>query len=135
MFNRSPRAAEMRLACTPSPFLLGEIMQKVKRVIYKPDVCELKQSDINHLRRLLAWLRCENAYLYLDNQQHAELSKELFAIVGRSEKYEKRIEKAFNRFPLYVHNAVKALGKTIREVDGAIVDVDSAEQKAIEARP
>lgn len=99
-------------------------MNKLKKRLHKPDHCELSQSDINHLRRLLAWLRCENAYLYLDDEAHKKINH---GLAGKSTilalAHSERIEKAFSRWPEYVHSAVRALDKTITQIDGDVTDV------------
>lgn len=106
-------------------------MNKLKKRLYKPDHCELKQSDINHLRRLLAWMRCSNMYLYLEHDQHKSLADELDVIDGAKEKYQKRMADAYNKYPKYVHDAVKALQKTIHQIDGEVSDVDALHVREI----
>jgi hypothetical protein len=105
----------------------------MKKQIYNHDICELSQAEINHLRRLLAWLRCENQYLYLDEDGHVEVAKSLGNSLGEgvAVSYGEKVEKAFNRWPKYVHAAVKALGKTIKQADGDVVDVEFNEQKEL----
>jgi len=108
-------------------------MDKLKKRLYKPDHCELKQSDINHLRRLLAWMRCSNMYLYLEHDQHNEVANDLDVIDGAKERYQQRMVEAYNKYPKYVHDAVRALGKTISQVDGEVSDVSATEVHRIEA--
>lgn len=108
-------------------------MSKLKKRLHKPDHCELSQSDINHLRRLLAWLRCENCYLYLDDDAHKKINQELLgksiiAALAHSEI----IEKAFDRWPEYVYSAIRALDKTIKQIDGDVTDITSKQVFEIE---
>lgn len=76
----------------------------------------MKQSDVNHLRRLLGWIRCEIGQSPAELQQtmievadglgHPEISQEAKA---RMVETYRRAEAA----PLYVRAAVKALEKTL----------------------
>ena len=105
----------------------------MKKKIGKPELCELTQAEINHLRRLLAWLRCENSALYLDEKQHSELVAE-FQQNGHENlavHHIEKTEKAFNRWPVYVYQAVRALDKTIKQIDGETVNAEFSEQKEI----
>ena len=96
---------------------------------------ELKDSDINHLRRLLAYIRCEigedeqqtiNRYVQLSGAFDQELSSEA------KERVMASIKKAAN-VPQYVRAAVKALEKLVVHHDGQIVDAEccSDQQKSI----
>lgn len=108
-------------------------MNKLKKRLHKPDRCELSQSDINHLRRLLAWLRCENAYTYVDEATHKEIARS-FEPLGEAavKNYKERIEKPFSKWPKYVHEGVRALEKTIQEIDGEVTDVPAKQVFEIE---
>jgi chemotaxis protein histidine kinase CheA len=107
----------------------------MKKRLYAPEKCELSQAEINHLRRLLAWLRCENAALYLEPEQHLEVAQKLSETLNKEQmrSYEERIVKAFNRWPKYVHDAVRALGKTIHQIDGNVTDAEFSEQRELAA--
>lgn len=95
----------------------------------------IKDSDINHLRRLLSYVRCEigedeqqtiNRYAALSGVFDQELSEEA------KERVMTSIKKSAN-VPRYVRAAVNALEKVVMHHDGEIVDAEccSDQQKSI----
>lgn len=91
---------------------------------------ELKESDINHLRRLVAWVSCE---IGLDEQESINLYSNIIAETGiNSDEQSKNrimasIKKSAN-YPQYVRRAIKSLGKAINKHDSGIVDADYCEE-------
>jgi len=76
----------------------------------------MKQSDVNHLRRLLGWIRCDIG------QAPAELQQTMIDVAAGlghpkiSEEAKARMVETYRRaeaVPLYVRAAVKALEKTL----------------------
>lgn len=83
-----------------------------------PDM-PLKDSEVNHLRRLLAWLRCE--YTLDPDMQRGYLLGAAEMVTGGHASSEAASEivnaKAaeINKCPAYVQQAVKQLTKALRE--------------------
>jgi ElaB/YqjD/DUF883 family membrane-anchored ribosome-binding protein len=88
--------------------------------------CKLTDAEINHLRRLLAYVRC-------DIGQSPEEMKETIrsiapAVENASDEGKERLVAAYKKaesVPKYVRAAVKALEKTIVRHHGEIVDADA----------
>ena len=78
-------------------------------------------SEVNHLRRLLAWLRCE--YMLDEHMQHgyiSGLSESVQKGISSSDKAEQLLqEKAnlINQVPAYVRQAHKMLTKAVERHD------------------
>jgi hypothetical protein len=110
---------------------------KLKKRLYKPDRCELSQSDINHLRRLLGWLRVEY-YLDTDFMRGATEATKALLDAGkitaeRAEEQHQWLAKKRDALPKYLHASVKALQKTIKQIDGEVSDISVVEVKRIGA--
>ena len=84
----------------------------------------LSQSEINHLRRLLGWVRCEigqspkemeDTYRDILEKWDGEISD------GGKERFVKAYEKSVS-IPKYVRQAVKMLGKAIADEGYEVVD-------------
>lgn len=94
----------------------------------------MTDAEVNHLRRLLAWMRCEWS-LDADMQRGYMLGAQECVRRGLSSPEQAGAllaEKAdqINRCPAYVRHAVKMLTKALREHERAhgIVDVEGAER-------
>ncbi len=86
-----------------------------------PDM-PFKESDVNHLRRLLAWMRCE--YMLDEHMQRGYLQglKESVehGIVDKASAEERIANKAKeinNNVPAYIRQAHKMLSRAILEHD------------------
>lgn len=95
----------------------------------------LTDSEVNHLRRVLAWMRCE--YMLDENMQRGMLSAasqlvELGAVTPEvaSQHVAERAEQ-INRVPAYVRQGVKMLTKALRQHErgAGIMDVAEAALK------
>ena len=81
----------------------------------------MTDAQVNHLRRLLAWMRCE--YMLDEDMQRGYLQGlQMCAAHGLADDErasELLAEKAeqINRVPIYVRQAVKMLTKALREHD------------------
>lgn len=91
----------------------------------------LKDSDVNHLRRLLAWVECEIG------QSPEELVKvvgEIAPVVGEpTDEAKQRLVESYEKsasVPKYLRQAVKALKKSIAGAEGDIVDADLISEQA-----
>lgn len=87
-------------------------------------------AQVNHLRRLLAWMRCE--YMLDPDMQRGFVSGASEAVrVGAaspeaaSALVQQQAEQ-INRCPAYIRQSVKMLTKALREHDAASGVVDSA---------
>lgn len=89
----------------------------------------MTEAQVNHLRRLLAWMRCE--YTLDDDMQRgylcgaAEAVAHGFASPERAGELLAEKAQQINRVPAYVRQAVKMLTKAIRdhEQKAGVVDV------------
>ncbi len=94
----------------------------------------MTDAEVNHLRRLLAWLRCEFT-LDADMQRGYLLGAEECVRHGFATPEQAGallVERAeqIDRCPAYVRQAVKMLTKALREHERAsgIVDAETAEE-------
>lgn len=98
-------------------------MQKLMTLTGDGNVPAMPMTDaqVNHLRRLLAWMRCE--YMLDEDMQRGYLQGlQMCAAHGLADDEranELLAEKAeqINRVPIYVRQAVKMLTKALREHD------------------
>lgn len=87
------------------------------------------EAQVNHLRRLLAWMRCE--YMLDEDMQRGYLQGAASCVAHGFNTPEQAgahlQEKAreINRVPAYVRQAVKMLTKAIRDHEKAAGIVDS----------
>lgn len=94
---------------------------------------EFKTSEINHMRRLLAWMRCE--YMLDEHMQagYALGTKEMLDAGHISEKqavaHLQGCADSINRVPKYVQQAVKMLTKAVNEHDRRMGIVDGEVMK------
>lgn len=83
----------------------------------------MTDAQVNHLRRLLAWLRCE--YMLDEDMQRGYIDGlekcTAHGFVNSERASELLAEKAerINRVPIYVRQAAKMLTKALREHDKA----------------
>ena len=89
----------------------------------------MKQSDLNHLRRLLGWIRCDIG------QSPAELQQTMIDVADGlghpeiSQDARARMVEAYRRaesIPLYVRAAVKALEKALSKLRTEGMQADAA---------
>jgi len=94
----------------------------------------MTEAQVNHLRRLLAWMRCE--YTLDEDMQRGYLQgvagcvSHGFATPDRaSELVQKQVDR-INHVPAYVRQGVRMLTKAIRdhEKQAGIVDAQGAKQ-------
>jgi len=94
----------------------------------------MTEAQVNHLRRLLAWMRCE--YMLDEHMQAgfiqgaSECVERGFSTTERaSEIIQKQVDRV-NHVPAYVRQGVKMLTKAIRdhEKQAGIVDAQGAKQ-------
>ena len=100
---------------------------------------QFTDAEVTHMRKLLAWMRCE--YMLDEDMQRGALSavKELMdAGEITPEQAEHQIARRADQIkqvPKYVRQAVKMLTKAVREHDGvkgAVVDVVASDVQEIE---
>jgi len=100
---------------TPSPQVRAMILAGDECV---PDI-PLTDSEVNHLRRLLAWMRCE-WMLDPDMQRGCLLGasegvKHGFCTPERAGEIVAEIAEKINKCPAYVRQAVKMLTKALND--------------------
>lgn len=90
---------------------------------------ELSDAEVNHLRRLLAWLTCE--YNLSDAGQQGLIAGltqavEAGATVERAQEVLEDEVKRIARVPAYIRQAIKMLDKAVRNHDrkSRIIDED-----------
>jgi hypothetical protein len=81
---------------------------------------ELTDAEVNHLRRLLAWLRCE--FNLSEDGQHGLLMGLNMAVTGgvEVERAQEVLDQEVARIrhvPAYIHQAVKMLTKAVKDHD------------------
>lgn len=92
---------------------------------------DLKESEVNHLRQLLAWVRCE--YTLDEDMQRGYLKaanecvRHGIATPERAEELVTDVAKRINHVPKYVRQAVKMLTKALRdhEIRSKVIDGSS----------
>lgn len=92
----------------------------------------IKQSDINHLRRLIAYVKCE---IGEDEQKTIQRYAEIAGITDHelNEEAKQRIMESIKKaasVPQYVRRAISALEKVVEE-SGDIVDADASGRSEI----
>jgi hypothetical protein len=88
--------------------------------------CSLSDAEINHLRRLLSYVRCEVGQT---PEEFVATLKSIAPAVGPeiSAEGRQRLKKQYDKstaVPKYVRKAVEALQKTLVKHSGEIVDAD-----------
>lgn len=93
---------------------------------------DLKESEVNHLRQLLAWMRCE--YTLDENMQRGylraanECVKHGIATPERAEELVGELATQINYVPKYVRQAVKMLTKALRDHEKRSKVIDGTAQ-------
>ena len=100
---------------------------------------QLTDAEVNHMRRVLAWMRVE--YCLDENMQRGSLEA-VKQLLDSGNITQEQAEHAITRnadqirqVPQYIRQAVKMLTKTLREhdgVEGAIVDASTRTVQYIE---
>lgn len=98
-----------------------------------PNGVHMKQSDLNHLRRLVGWVRCE---IGQSPSELVETCREIAAlgIEPESDAAKQRLVEAHDRaraVPQYIRAAVKAMEKMLNE-PGAVIEGEARAIKRIE---
>lgn len=98
----------------------------------------LTEAEINHLRRLLAWTRCE---FFLDENAHKGMAHALQQLMSSGDVSEDKARalltvkaEQIQQVPQYVRQAIKMLSKTVQAHDGAdrpVVDAKVCEQRQL----
>lgn len=93
----------------------------------------IKQSDINHLRRLLGYVKCQ---IGGDEQETIQRYAELSGIVDHDldDAAKQRIVESVRKaasVPQYIRRAVAALEKVVNEADGNTVDAEDLDKSTL----
>lgn len=95
-----------------------------------PDM-PMTEAEVNHLRRLLAWMRCE--WMLDEDMQRGYLMGAHESIVAGvsnervNQAVQERADK-INRVPIYVRQAVKMLTKALRDHERTSGILETGEQ-------
>ena len=96
----------------------------------------LKASDVNHLRRMVAWVRCE---YFMTPEELVAVVRDNAAVLGEpSPEAKARLVAWYGEkkaVPKYVHAAVKALEKVYQDEPGEIVDGENVSASRLEVKP
>lgn len=86
---------------------------------------ELSKAQVNHLRRLLGWVRSSDGVFQSPEEMVATL-REIAPHVGQPDEAAKqRLTESYEKaasIPKYVRAAIKALEPVVREAEGQVVD-------------
>ena len=97
---------------------------------------QLTAEELNHLRRLIGWVRCEIGQS--PEEMMAMIKNEIAPICPDPSKEGKdRLALAYcksEQVPLYVRAAVKSLSKVVKENSGEIVDGQTIKQVLLGTR-
>jgi hypothetical protein len=94
----------------------------------------LSTAEINHLRRLVAWIDCE---IGQSPEEMIETAKAIAPGVGEvsnegKQRLQASLEKSAN-VPKYVRQAIKVLRKAVEQTPGEIVDADRVSKNELPA--
>lgn len=98
----------------------------------------MTEAQVNHLRRLLAWMRCE--WMLDEDMQRGYLSGASHSLKAGAypERVNAVVQEAVDRVntvPIYVRQAVKMLTKALRDHEKAAGIVEAAQPGAQEQKP
>ena len=92
---------------------------------------QLNKAQVNHLRRLLGYVRCE---IGQSPEEMVDMMKDLLPRLGPvSEDGKERLVQSYQeakRVPKYIRSAIKSLEPVVRVAEGEVVD--AAQDKRIE---
>lgn len=94
----------------------------------------LKASDVNHLRRLLGWVRCE---IPPDPAEVVSIVQSIAPAIETEDAKQKMLEwhRESESVPKYIRAALKALAKAIADQPGETVDGENVSASRIEHKP
>lgn len=94
----------------------------------------LSTAEINHLRRLVAWVDCE---IGPSPEEMIDTAKRIAPAVGEvSDEGKQRLMSSLAKsanVPKYVRQAVKALRKAVEQAPGDIVDIEPTAKNELPA--
>src|SRR4051812_5789038 len=84
----------------------------------------LSKSDVNHLRRLLAWVRCE---IPPSTEEVVKIVHSIAPAIESEASKDKMVEwhREASSVPKYLRAALKALAPLVKEAEGEIVNADA----------
>jgi len=86
---------------------------------------QLDKAQVNHLRRLLGWVRCSDGVFQSPEEMVSSLRKIAPHVGIPDEAAKQRLTTAYEKavnVPTYVRAAIKALEPVVREAEGEVVD-------------
>ena len=85
----------------------------------------LDKAQVNHLRRLLGWVRCSDGVFQSPEEMVATLRQIAPHVDVPDEGAKQRLAESYAKaasIPKYVRAAIKALEPVVREAEGTVVD-------------
>ena len=94
----------------------------------------LKKSEVNHLRRLLGWVRCE---IPPAPDEIVSIVRSIAPAIDSDNAKQKMVEwhRESQGVPKYVRAALKALEPLVRDAEGEIVAGENVSARRLESRP
>ena len=97
---------------------------------------QLTEAELNHLRRLVAWIRCD---IGQSPEEQLDTYRKIAHVVDKtlSSEAQQRLVQSYERaerIPKYIRAAVKALDKTIHREGGDIVDAENVSDRRFPER-
>ena len=98
---------------------------------------ELNKAQVNHLRRLLGWVRCSEGVFQSPEEIKATVRQIAPAIKDEiTADAMRRVVESYMRaesIPKYVRAAIKALEPLVKDAEGEFVDAESRQQPRLES--
>ena len=97
---------------------------------------ELNKAQVNHLRRLLGWLRCEVGQTPAEWIATVTMLSERLDGLELDDAAKTRLVEWHRRLdsvPLYVRAAIKSLELVVKELNGEIVDGENVSNRRLAA--
>lgn len=94
----------------------------------------LSKSQVNHLRRLLGWVRCSDG-VFQSPEEMVDSLRKIAPYVGTpDDEAKQRLRVSYEKaasIPKYVRAALKALAVVVKESEGELIDAESRQQSRL----
>lgn len=92
---------------------------------------QLSKAQVNHLRRLLGWVRCSDG-VWQSPEEMVDTLKKIAPYVGTpDDEAKQRLRVSYEKaasIPKYVRAAIKSLEPLVKEAEGELIDEESRQQ-------
>lgn len=91
---------------------------------------ELNKAQVNHLRRLLGWVRCE---IPPEPSEVVSIVKSIAPAIDSQQAKDKMVEwhRESTSVPKYLRAAMKALAPLVKDAEGELIDSVSRQQRRL----